>query len=500
MKKTKVLLLLVMVCFSTLLVNGQQTSAGKSFYVDYAQWCTLGYPGIYINCGNNAAFNTGNQLTMEVWLRAYTFGENRKVMGKMSDQFNSGYVLGFENLNPYSEIFNPSHQEVPHAGTGSIPVDSAWVHFATTFNTSGQMVNYINGVNVGEITIFPQGPVTNNDRPFVIGVAPWDLLSYEFVGNIDEVRIWNVAKTEQEINNNMFHQLNGNEANLVAYYNFNNDVDSVVHDKSINAIDGVLKNATSTAFTWANSFAPVGDSIMANKSDIQASWYGKNPDQYTYAISTNGLSMITAIGHKEFWKYMLFGHNSGMGKTNANAPATAPGDFERLSREWYVNKGENFTSQVVFNLSDAAAGGATLPTGPDSLYTLLVRDDTTQNFTAYVAATTSMGSTVLFNNVNLENKYYTLGYSSQRLAPTASVKEEQISATKIYPNPASNLLNITLEKSAEVKLIDITGRVVYEQIATTGNHTIPLNELSKGLYFVQLSYPNRIETQKIVIK
>lgn len=500
MKKTKVLFLLVLACFSTVLVNGQQTSAGKSFYVDYAQWCTLGYPGIYINCGNNAAFNTGNQLTMEVWLRAYTFGENRKVMGKMSDQLNSGYVLGFENLNPYSQILNPDNQEVPRTGTGSIPVDSAWVHFATTFSSNGKMINYINGVNVGEITIFPQSPIASNDRPFVIGLAPWDLYSYEFTGNIDEVRIWNTEKSEVEIKRDMFHQLTGNEANLVAYYNFNTDVDSVVHDRGVNAIDGVLKNVTSTAFSWATSYAPVGDSIMAKKADIQASWYGKNPDQYTYAISTNGLSMITSIGHKEFWKYMLFGHNSGTGKTSTNAPATAPVDFERLSREWYVNKGGNFTSQVVFNLTDGAAGGATLPTGPDSLYTLLVRDDTTQNFTAYVAATTVMGSTVLFNNVNLENKYYTLGYSSQRLAPTASVREEEMPATKIYPNPASNILNISLLKSADVKLIDIAGRVVYEQKAATGSHTIQLNELSKGLYFVQLTYQNNIETQKIIIK
>ncbi len=496
--------LVLMLALSTFVIYGyaQSTSAGKSFYVDYDEWCTLGYPSIYVNCGNDPAFNTGSQLTMEVWVRAYTFGENRKIMGKLSSQFNNGYVLGFENLNLYSEIFNPAKQEVPRSGPGPIPQDSAWVHLATTYNANGQMVNYINGVNVGEITVFPQAGITANSEPFIIGLAPWDLLSFEFVGNLDEVRIWNVARTEQQIKNSMFHQLSGNETGLVAYYDFNADQDSIVHDKAVNQLDGLLNNANSSCFSWAHSYAPVGDSIMSTKTDLNASWYGKNID-YTYAVTQNGLSLITSIGAKEFWKYVVFGHNNASGKTNADAPLTAPVDFERLSRVWYVNQGGSFNSQVVFNIQDAAAGGQALPTGsPDSLYTLLVRNDTTGDFTPLYSASTVMGNTVLFNNVNLQNKYYTLGHSSTSLAPPSTsintIGRKQ--AAKIYPNPANEEIFIELAEKAEITMREMSGRVVYNTLSDKGVHQITVDNLKKGMYFITINSKLNTETHKIIIK
>ncbi|MFH0895706.1 MAG: LamG-like jellyroll fold domain-containing protein [Bacteroidota bacterium] len=479
-----------------------QTSSGKSFYVDYAQWCTLGYPSIYINCGNDASFNTGNQLTMEVWARAYIFGENRKIMGKMSNTLNNGYVMGFENLNIYTEIMNPDAQVVPHAGTGPMPTDSAWVHIATTFDANGQMVNYLNGVNVGETTVFPQSPIAANTDPFIIGLAPWDLLSFEFVGNLDEVRIWNVARTAQQIKDDMFRMLKGNETGLVAYYNFNADTDSVVHDFASNTLNGILKNSQATCFTWAPSYAPVGDSAMSLKNGLAASWYGKDPDLYTYAITTNGLSLITSIPEKDFQKYVLFGHNNGVGKTNADAPPTAPLDFERMSRVWYVNQGGVFESQVVFNILDGAGGGATLTSaGADSLYTLLVRDDSTGNFMPMYAATTVMSNTVLFDKVTLQDKYYTLGYSSKRLAQTAAISEtEGKKHTLIYPNPVKENLFVNVTDDSEITLFELSGKAVYNSFFKKGLQQIPVHSFSKGIYFIRIQTSANTETQKIVLQ
>lgn len=479
----------------------QQTSAGKCFFVDYQTWCDQNYPSIYINCGDNPAFNLGSTFTMEVWLRAYTFGENRKVFGKMSDEFNNGFVMGFENLQPYSQVFNPSNQEVPRTGVGNIPADSVWIHFATTFNANGQLINYVNGVNVGEITIFPQSAMVSNNRPFVIGLAPWDLYSFEFTGGIDEVRIWNVEKSAQDIRKAMFHQLTGSELNLVAYYNFNNDIDSVVHDGSQNAINGILQKSTNPAFSWAVSDAPIGNLTMAKMSDIQASWFGKNADQFTYAITQNGLSLITNIGRKQFWKYVVFGHNNASGKTSQNAPTNAPGDFERLSREWYVNQTGDVASQVVFNLQDAAAGGSMLNVGaPDSLYVLLVRNDTTENFTPLFTASQVMGNTVLFNNIFLKDKYYTLGYSSVRLAETTSIENLEKNSVKVFPNPATNVLYVESRFASILSIYDISGRLVLKEKISGGSEMIDVSALNRGVYVVRLEANNEIETLKLIIK
>lgn len=502
MKKHLKLLSAVCLLLSGISAFAQNTSAGKCFYVDYAQWCDLGYPSIYINCGNDPAFNTGSQLTMEVWARAYIFGENRKILGKMSNTLNNGYVLGFENLNVYSEIFNPDHQEVPHSGTGPMPADSAWVHIVTTYDANGQMVNYVNGVNVGETTVFPSNPITASDAPFVIGLAPWDMLSYEFTGGLDEVRIWNVALSESEIRNNMFRTLSGNEPGLVAYYNFNNDVDSVVHDDASLGLNGILKNPQSTCFSWAASDAPVGDSIMSGMTDINASWFGKNATQFTYAVTTNGLSLITSIGSKEYWKNVLFGHNNLTGKTNADAPAGAPVDFERLSRIWYVNQNGQFSSQVVFNTQDASGGGSTITSGgPDSLYTLLKRNDSTGNFQAVCSASTVMGNTVLFNGVQLENGYYTLGYSSEMLAGPASAGDEaETGKTLVFPNPAVDKLNIGIIKKSTVTLSDLSGKIIMREKLDTGIHIIDVASLSRGVYMLMIESEGVFSTDRIILQ
>ena len=49
-------------------------------------------------------------------------------------------------------------------------------------------------------------------------VAPLSFIGRNFHGKIDDVRFWNVARTPEEIRNNMNSSLTGNEPGLVAYY------------------------------------------------------------------------------------------------------------------------------------------------------------------------------------------------------------------------------------------------------------------------------------------
>ena len=63
-----------------------------------------------------------------------------------------------------------------------------------------------------------------------------------FDGHIDEVRIWNSAKTEAEISSMMNMELSGLESNLVAYYKMeeiSNYCDII--DCSINENHGILR-------------------------------------------------------------------------------------------------------------------------------------------------------------------------------------------------------------------------------------------------------------------
>jgi Concanavalin A-like lectin/glucanases superfamily/Secretion system C-terminal sorting domain len=489
----------ILIIFTFLAVVAQsQTPAGKSFYVDYNAWNDGTKPSIYIDCGNNNSFNTGYELTMECWVRAYNFGWNRKILGKVSEGLDNGYVLGFEAGHVYTEIFNPLANEVPRTGDGPLPVDSAWIHIASTFQAGGKLTNYINGIEVGSVDV-PSNIIGENETPFVIGLAPWDFYSYEYFGDIDEVRIWNTTRTEDELQAFMHKSIDIETPGLVAYYNFNDSEGTSTTDNSEKGNNGTVMNADNNYWTWADSYAPFGDEIMQTMNDIIAAWYGKAADQYNYALTESGLSMVANIEEKEFKKFVVFGHNGIAGTSSDNKPENATADFVRLNREWYVNIGETITSQLLFNL-DQASDGLTLPSGePDSLYVLLYRENLTDDFQVLYSANDEVSNNLIFDDIPLTKGYYTVGYDISKLSGNTAINDINLSEILIYPNPAQNVLNIRNAQNCNLAIFDITGKEIYNRNSLLLEESFYLN-INRGMYFVKISNQKSSITKKIIIQ
>ncbi|HTF05171.1 MAG TPA: LamG-like jellyroll fold domain-containing protein [Bacteroidia bacterium] len=78
---------------------------------------------------------------------------------------------------------------------------------------------YIDGVSVG--THVPNYTFIPTNR-YSLG-QEWDISipSDLYEGKMEEVRIWNTARTASQITTNMYNELAGNESGLIAYYPFN---------------------------------------------------------------------------------------------------------------------------------------------------------------------------------------------------------------------------------------------------------------------------------------
>ena len=101
---------------------------------------------------------------------------------------------------------------------------------------------FIDGNEVGSQNILAQEPFYESFLPLRIGSSheeERDTVS-SFVGQIDEVSIWNVALTENHIRSYMKKPLRGNERNLVGYWNFDEENDGIISDVSPNQNDGKL--------------------------------------------------------------------------------------------------------------------------------------------------------------------------------------------------------------------------------------------------------------------
>ena len=99
---------------------------------------------------------------------------------------------------------------------------------------------------------------------------------------------------------------------------------------------------------------------------------------------------------------------------------------------------------------------------------------------------------------NTHGTYYVDDFVISQL-PTTGIKEYNNSSIRIYPNPASDLLNISSEKEIlNAEIMNLDGQLV----KTISNHfnNVGISDLSDGFYFVKVYTETGTETLKFIKK
>lgn len=125
---------------------------------------------------------------------------------------------------------------------GSIEVGE-WYHMAGVINrTSGALQLYLNGVLDASGTVATT-PGPSYTRPLLIGRTFEQLSTFvNFEGAIDDVRLWNVARTQADIQATMNQEVTGAEAGLVLALPLNEGTGRTVQDQTANHNNGQLKS------------------------------------------------------------------------------------------------------------------------------------------------------------------------------------------------------------------------------------------------------------------
>lgn len=78
-----------------------------------------------------------------------------------------------------------------------------------------------------------------------------------------------------------------------------------------------------------------------------------------------------------------------------------------------------------------------------------------------------------------------------------AISENEVS---IYPNPTSSMLNVEMpnKNNSSIKIIDVSGRIIYSQIVSQKNTTIDLSKFNKGIYFVEVKNNQQSYVRKII--
>jgi len=253
----------------------------------------------YINCGTASGLNITGSLTVEAWINATSWKPNvweGTIVGKENSD-NKGYILRCGNNGKLSFIFGSGtwHEVV----SGSVLPLNQWTHVAGVYNGSTMFI-YVNGVQVGQQSVSATIGVSSN--PLYIGSSP-GFSGRFFAGNIDEVSVWNVARSASQIGCDMYNPLATVEAGLVSYWQFNDGSGTNVVD-----VAGSSNGTTNgTAYQWVQSLAMVipvvKDASNKTNSGFIANWSAPTVgtvDSYNLYVATDSSFTNMLSGYNPF--------------------------------------------------------------------------------------------------------------------------------------------------------------------------------------------------------
>ena len=202
----------------------------------FAQNCVLSLDGAgdYVEIPEADILDLTDNFTFEAWVFPITPASENMIFNK-----ERAYQWAIKNGNLQWALETSVMWEWHDTGL-SVPVNQ-WIHFALTYASPNVSV-YANGVLLGTIA-HPQGEkLSVNDNALRIGARNLPRFAVHaefFAGQIDEVRIWNVVRTQKEIQAARHTILSGKEPGLVGYWRFDGIGETII-DSSLNHLDGKL--------------------------------------------------------------------------------------------------------------------------------------------------------------------------------------------------------------------------------------------------------------------
>ncbi|HTA93933.1 MAG TPA: LamG domain-containing protein [Polyangiaceae bacterium] len=215
-------------------VGAEGGAAGEGTATDYALQFNGTTDLVYVPYSTSLDVTTA--VTLEAWVYATSAAG-----GAIGGMWGNGgiadkYLLQLNGGNVIARIVR---QEDPSQTTASVTMPlNAWTHVAFTYDGSNILI-YLNGVQAAS-TAAP-GSLPAEPLPFRLGIEDINLGTSTFLaGELDEVRVWNVARTAQEIASNYQASVLAASTGLVAYYHFNEAPSSQIVVDATGANNGTL--------------------------------------------------------------------------------------------------------------------------------------------------------------------------------------------------------------------------------------------------------------------
>ncbi len=218
----------------------------------------LNFDGVndYVNCGSSLStyFSGKTAITEEAWIYPTSNTGAYKIIAGNYNTTSNGIGNFFLRQQANDMIFFINGTQLSAINTLTL---NTWQHIAGTWDGSTIKL-YVNGALKASVGYTATMNTTAND----VYIGYNNFTNEAFQGNIDELRIWNRALCQGEIQNNMSGEISTTSPGLLANYHFNQGVASGTNtgvtslvDDSGNSNTGTLSNFALTGST-SNWIAP----------------------------------------------------------------------------------------------------------------------------------------------------------------------------------------------------------------------------------------------------
>ncbi len=308
----------------------------------YGNALNLNSPINYLNCGHNSSLNVSNSTTISAWVKTTPNG-NQSIVQKGNNGciHPEWFYYDGDQLTLRSSIADPNY----YIKSSVINLHDDAYHFVSVVATDGQSPKfYMDGVDVSNSTnIYHKAGSNSDSYDLIVGAARVscsnpDLYSDQFIGNIDDLRIYNYARTASEITADYqagvaTHVWPNRETcdrdpagcmnkGLVGYWDMDEGKGLVANDKSGNGNKGTLingprwvegKNGGAVQFDGINDYFLTGNSPVFSVESVaieawvkvknltpRPSLVGNTSTGYWMFLGTNG-SMYMYLNTNEGW-------------------------------------------------------------------------------------------------------------------------------------------------------------------------------------------------------
>ena len=470
----------------------------------------------YVSIPTNTAFNQTSDGTIEMWFKPLSVTNEQVLMSKGSTFSTLSFMLG---VAPGGKLYFGTGTNTALNSTGTALTVNQWNHIAVTWATVGSTFDvrfYKNGVQNGSASTIPNSFPVNTDACIIGNSGIYNLPANGF---IDEIRLWNPARTADQIKQYMFVSARSFSTltGLLAFWNF----------------DGNLKNLGSTAGIDAslNNGQVNNTRLSGYTNDSVSGAYGTGFISHSTAINRTGTSNPFPLNYYMRYPFLAIPDNYVPGVKDSITVTGLPGTV--VSVELFLSVQHTYIGDLTFILRAPNGSTRTIISGNGGAGKNILSffADDFQNLLSDVSylppwgyikpsasfgsfgGTTANGNWMLWCVDNIANDVGILqgwglkfnvvtGVSGENTVP------EKYSLSQNYPNPFNPVTSIKFDVKkngfVSLKIYNTAGievKTLVSENMNAGNYEVTwdASSFSSGTYFLKMEAGEFREVKKMIL-